>query len=44
MISGGPKAPMEVEESCNAMVQTIMKLDQSHNGGFIQYDGKKLPW
>lgn len=41
---GGPKAPMEVEQSCDNMVQTIMKLDKSHNGGFIQYDGKPLSW
>lgn len=41
---GGPKAPMEVEQSCDSMVNTIMKLDKSHNGGFIQYDGKALPW
>lgn len=41
---GGPKAPLEVEQSCDSMVETILKLDQSHNGGFIQYDGKALPW
>jgi len=41
---GGPKAPMEVEQSCDSMVQTIIKLGKSHNGGFIQYDGKALPW
>jgi len=41
---GGPKAPMEIGESCDSMVNTILKLDKSHNGGFIQYDGKPLPW
>lgn len=41
---GGPKAPLEVEQSCDGMVSTILKLDKSHNGGFIQYDGKALPW
>lgn len=35
---------MEVEQSCNSMVDTILKLDKSHNGGFIQFDGKPLPW
>lgn len=35
---------MEVEESCDKMVETITKLDKSSNGGFIQYDGKKLPY
>lgn len=41
---GGPKAPMEIEQSCDSMVDTILKLDKSHNGGFIQYDGTTLPW
>lgn len=42
--TGGPKAPMEIEQSCDSMVNTIINLDQSHNGGFFQYDGKALPW
>lgn len=41
---GGPKAPMEVEDSCKSMVETIINLKPSHNGGFVQYDGKTLPW
>lgn len=41
---GGEKAPMSVEESCNSMINTIYNLDASKNGGFIQYDGKSLPW
>lgn len=41
---GGPKAPLEIEQSCNGMVNTILNLDKSLNGGFIQYDGKQLPW
>lgn len=41
---GGPKAPLEVAQSCDSMVETLFKLDQSHNGGFVQYDGKSLPW
>lgn len=41
---GGPKAPMEIADSCDNMVRTILKLDKSHNGGFIQYDGQTLPW
>lgn len=41
---GGPKAPMEVEESCNKMVETLLNLNETHNGAFIQYDGKSLPW
>jgi NAD(P)-dependent dehydrogenase (short-subunit alcohol dehydrogenase family) len=41
---GGEKAPMNVEESCESMINTIYNLDASKNGGFIQYDGKSLPW
>lgn len=41
---GGPKAPLEVEQSCDGMINTIYNLDASQNGGFIQYDGKSLPW
>lgn len=41
---GGEKAPMEVEESCKHMVNTIFNLNPSNNGGFIQFDGKALPW
>lgn len=41
---GGPKAPLEIEQSCSSMVNTILKLDGTLNGGFIQYDGKTLPW
>lgn len=41
---GGEKAPLKVEESCGQMVKTIFNITPSHNGAFIQYDGKALPW
>lgn len=41
---GGAHAPLDVETSCKQMVQTILNLNESHNGTFIQYDGKQLPW
>lgn len=41
---GGEKAPLEIVDSCSNMVKTISNLKPSHNGGFIQYDGKELPW
>lgn len=41
---GGPKAPLEISESCDQMINTISKLEPKANGTFIQYDGKKLPW
>lgn len=41
---GGSNAPMNIESSCKQMVQTIMALNESQNGAFLQYDGKSLPW
>lgn len=41
---GGSKAPLDVETSAGKMIETIMSFNQNHNGGFYQYDGKKLPW
>ncbi|XP_052866062.1 C-factor [Anopheles cruzii] len=41
---GGSKAPLSVDESCDAIVRTLLSLNESHNGGFLQYDGKTLPW
>lgn len=41
---GGSKAPLSVEQSCAKMVQTVIGLGEKHNGGFLQYDGKELPW
>lgn len=41
---GGQNAPLDVETSCSEIVETIFKLKGEDNGGFIQYDGKKLEW
>lgn len=41
---GGKAAPLDVASSTTQIVQTISKLNESHNGGFYQYDGGKLPW
>lgn len=41
---GGEKAPMEIVDSCQSMANTIFNLKPTHNGAFIQYDGKPLPW
>lgn len=41
---GGSNAPLDVETSVDQLWETIIHLNEEHNGGFYQYDGKKLPW
>lgn len=41
---GGPNATLEVDFSANSIVDLLQQLNESHNGGYYQYDGKKLPW
>lgn len=41
---GGSHAPLTVETACKQMVGTFTTLSEPHNGGFVQYDGKMLPW
>lgn len=41
---GGSKATLDIETSCCKMVDTLLGLNENQNGGFVQYDGKILPW
>ncbi|KAJ6639094.1 C-factor [Pseudolycoriella hygida] len=41
---GGKNAPLEVDNACKEMVRTIMDINESNNGAFLQYDGTSLPW
>lgn len=41
---GGKNAPLEIDSSCKRMVETIMSLNESNNGTFLQFDGTSLPW
>ncbi|XP_047484053.1 C-factor-like isoform X1 [Penaeus chinensis] len=41
---GGKNAPLTIEESISAIINTLHILNEEHNGEFVQYDGKKLPW
>lgn len=41
---GGAQAPLTLDNAIPTIVQLLGQLDQSHNGGFYQYDGKSLPW
>lgn len=41
---GGPKAPLEIEPTTREIIDTVMKFNGSHNGGFYQHNGQQLPW
>lgn len=41
---GGKQAPLDIDTSCKTMVNTVIGLNESNNGTFLQYDGKSLPW
>ncbi|XP_036344074.1 C-factor-like [Rhagoletis pomonella] len=41
---GGSNAPLDVDTSSSKIIETLFKFNGSNNGGFYQYDGKKLPW
>ncbi|XP_017870273.1 PREDICTED: C-factor [Drosophila arizonae] len=41
---GGSNAPLDVTTSTTKIVETICQFNESHNGGFYQYDGAELPW
>lgn len=42
--AGGRKAPLEVPESVNGMLDIIEKATAEENGKYLQYDGSELPW
>lgn len=41
---GGSKAPLDVETSTRTIVETLMAMNETHNGGFFEHNGKPLPW
>lgn len=41
---GGTNAPLEVEASTSSIIKTLLTINESHNGKFIQYNGEELPW
>jgi NAD(P)-dependent dehydrogenase (short-subunit alcohol dehydrogenase family) len=41
---GGGMAPLTIDQSVPAMVKTIATFTPAHNGRYIQYDGRELPW
>ena len=41
---GGPTAPLTIDQSVPAMVETIAALGPADNGRYVQYDGQELPW
>lgn len=41
---GGKNAPLDIEPTTEEIINTIMKFNASHNGGFYQHNGEQLPW
>ncbi|XP_052850142.1 C-factor isoform X2 [Drosophila gunungcola] len=41
---GGSNAPLDVPTSTGQIVETIRKLGEQQNGGFVSYDGSPLSW
>jgi len=41
---GGSNAPMSIDSSCSSLVTFIQNINEKHNGGFFQWDGKALKW
>lgn len=41
---GGANAPLEVEQSVTGICNFLKTINESHNGGFFDYEGKVLPW
>lgn len=41
---GGASAPLDLEPTINLIVKLLLSINETHNGGFYQYDGKQLPW
>jgi NAD(P)-dependent dehydrogenase (short-subunit alcohol dehydrogenase family) len=41
---GGTGAPLEIEDSVGAMIETIESLDMEGSGGFFDRNGERLPW
>lgn len=40
---GGANAPLTVEESAAGVCKLLTEINQSHNGGLYDYQGKQLP-
>jgi len=41
---GGPNAPLTVEKGVSAMLKTFQLFDDHHNGKFVSFDGKIIPY
>ena len=41
---GGPQAPLQPEDATRYIMDTIDGLTSEHNGHFVDYRGKPMPW
>lgn len=41
---GGPNAPLDVDTSVAGVIDFLYNITEEHNGGFYDYQGKRLAW
>lgn len=41
---GGSNAPIDVDTSATGVLNVIKNINETHNGGYYQYDGEQLAW
>jgi len=41
---GGPNAPLSVQESVSGIIATLDALTLGDTGGFVDYQGERVPW
>lgn len=41
---GGPNAPLDVDTSVAGVIDFLYNITEEHNGGFYDYQGKRLSW
>lgn len=41
---GGPNALITVDQCVDGIVKLLQSLNESHNGAFLDYTGKKMDW
>jgi len=43
-MGGNNTTQLDIDTSAKYILTTLDSLNEKHNGCFLQYDGKSLPW